>query len=122
AGDEEARLVEGLASRYLWRTTFHRTLDDGLQTLASAPRPLILYDRDVPGCAWRDAIGRLVLSSPESCVVLASSVCDGYLWQEVVQLGGYDVITKPLQEEAVIQMLTLAWSYWRSGIMRGRRA
>jgi hypothetical protein len=43
-----------------------------------------------------------------------SGVTDGYLWQELVRTGGYDVLPKPLRADNVAKVVKLAMSYWTS--------
>ena len=52
--------------------------------------------------------------------MLVSRVMDGYLWNEVVCNGGYDVLAKPLREDEVCRVVKLARSYWISALKRRR--
>ena len=72
---------------------------------------VILCDRDLPGVDWRHALEKLAASRPDCPIVLTSSVNDEYLWDEVVHTGGYDVLSKPLQEDLTVRAVNLAWSY-----------
>ena len=49
----------------------------------------------------RGVLDRLFADAPRSCVLLVSPSNDEYLWREVIQHGGYDVVTHPLREESV---------------------
>ena len=51
------------------------------------------------------------------CVLLASSVADQYLWNQVIQHHGYDVVIKPFQPEDLRRAVTFAWS-WRGWTAR----
>ena len=61
--------------------------------------PVILYDRDLPGVEWQKGIPRLVSASNTPCLILLSDVSDPYLWDELVQHGGFDLLTRPFQRE-----------------------
>jgi hypothetical protein len=63
---------------------------------------------------WRDAVRILASAVPHPCVILTSTVVDDYLWREIVARGGYDVLAKPLREEAAARSIKLALSYWKS--------
>lgn len=42
-------------------------------------------------------------ASPRSCILLVSPVSDDYLWRDVLQQGGYDVLLRPLREECALR-------------------
>lgn len=50
------------------------------------------------------------LSCP-SMVIVAARVADEALWAEVLNLGGYDVLAMPFDEEEVERVLTAAWRH-----------
>ena len=76
--------------------------------------PVILLDRDWPRTDWRVILQSLAASAHPACVILVSGVADDNLLREVIRLGGYDVVPKPLREDAVARVLKLALSYWTS--------
>ncbi len=84
--------------------------------------PIIFVDRDWPGTKWGTVVESLATSPPGPCVILISAVPDGFLWQEVVRRGGYDVLAKPLQAEVVANVIKVALAYWKSRMesKRGR--
>jgi CheY-like chemotaxis protein len=87
--------------------------------------PVILLDRDLPGTDWRVILQSLAASAHPACVILVSGVADDNLLREVIRLGGYDVLPKPLREDAVARVLKLALSYWASvpkPVVLGRRS
>jgi len=98
-----------------WDLIVARSVHDALSLLTTQQFPIVLCDRDLPGSDWREVLAKIVESSPKSCFLLASRVSDEYLWREVVAHGGYDVVVKPLEEDAVTQTLHRAWYYWKAG-------
>ncbi len=79
------------------------------------PAPIVIYERDPDpdDGNWRYALRRLNESPAEPCVLLASQVADGYLWQEVVTNHGYDILPKSASDEKIIHCLKVAWFYAR---------
>jgi FixJ family two-component response regulator len=80
--------------------------------------PVVLVDRDWPGAGWRTIVESLVTLRHQASVILVSGVVDDYLWQEVIRLGGYDVLSKPLRTDNVARVVKLAFSYWKSAPKR----
>jgi DNA-binding NtrC family response regulator len=94
-----------------WDLVLTGSCEEALEALKKMRAAVILCDRDLPGLDWRNALETLAASRPDCPVVLTSSVNDEYLWDEVVHTGGYDVLSKPLQEDLTVRAVNLAWSY-----------
>jgi FixJ family two-component response regulator len=89
-------------------------VEDAAALLAATPVPILLFDRDANGACWQDTMKRLIEARKNACVVLLSSVSDQYLWEEVVQQGGFDLLTRPFRKEQVLSALLFASAHVRS--------
>jgi FixJ family two-component response regulator len=112
--DEDRHLLTGICSRNSWRLVLADTREEAQTALDKLKAPVILCDRDLPGKGWRETVEHLAASPHRACIILVSTVVDTYLWDEVVRMGGYDVLSKPLREEEVVHAVRLAWTYWNS--------
>jgi DNA-binding NtrC family response regulator len=112
--DKDRGVLAEVCSRKQWNVLFADTCDQARAALDQVKAPVILCDRDLPGDEWRDVVQVLASFPHRACVILISRVVDDYLWNEVVQRGGYDVLIKPLREEDVARAVRLAWSYWNT--------
>ena len=99
------------STRGQWELVLTGSCEEGLEALKKMRAAVILCDRDLPGLDWRNALEKLAASRPDCPIVLTSSVNDEYLWDEVIHKGGYDVLSKPLQEDLTVRAVNLAWSY-----------
>jgi AmiR/NasT family two-component response regulator len=106
SSEAERTLMREIATRHGW----HLTL---AEEFIRSEAGVILYDRDSPGPGWRRALQSISSACPASVILLISSVTDEYLWREVVHLGGYDVLTRPLDASAVVHKVNLAWAFCR---------
>jgi DNA-binding response OmpR family regulator len=114
ASAREQNTIRVIAVTHGWKLRVADSVKAALNILAVEPGNLILYDRDLPGIEWQYMF-RILLSEREpQCVILASPVTDDYLWQAVIERGGYDVITKPFQEEKVVHVVRSAWLYQKA--------
>ncbi len=120
ASQPDRQAFERIAAKAVWQVIFAGTCEQGLQCLRDSRFGVILFDRDIGGGDWRENFSVLHAAAPLSCIILVSRVNDDYLWEEVVQRGGYDVLSKPFQESQVAASISLAWSYWKqySGALR----
>jgi FixJ family two-component response regulator len=89
-----------------WRIVFANSIEEP----TTQPIPIVLYDRDLPGLDWRQAIQQLSVSQPSRKIILASFVADDYLWEEVIHFGGYDILPKPFRESEVRHVIQFAWA------------
>jgi hypothetical protein len=51
-------------------------------------------------------------------VVVTSRLADDYLWSEVLNLGGWDVLAKPFREQEVLYVLDSAWIHKANPVVR----
>ena len=114
ASTADREIYRSIRERGEWDILLLENVPDALDRLAARQFPIVLCDRDLPGCDWREALARIVERSPRCCFLLTSRVSDEYLWREVVKQGGYDVLAKPLDENIVVQALQRAWYYWKA--------
>ncbi len=109
-----------IAERAHWYFELTESCQSAIDKLDDQNFAIVLCDRDVSDSNWRDAVQTLAAKAPRTCVILTSPVNDDYLWQEVIQRGGYDVLTKPFQEERVVRAVSFAWSCWKSDLNRSQ--
>ena len=101
-----------------WTLFWAHSCEAALTVLSHYVIPIVIYDRDLPGEEWKAALRRISLYRQPVCILLASSVSDEYLWREVVQHQGFDVLPKPFQPERLVRTVKVACS-WR-GWMHSR--
>ena len=71
--------------------------------------PVIVSERDLPPYDWRLLFEQTRDLTHRPSIVVASSLADEYLWSEVLNLGGHDVLAKPFREAEVVHVLSHAW-------------
>lgn len=87
-----------------------------VQNLAGAiVSPVILCDRNLPGLKWQNGVSAVRAAIGDPCIILLSDVSDPYLWDELVQHGGFDVLTRPFQRADVLSLLGFAHTHWKAG-------
>jgi len=116
--DEKAALAR-IAADLQWKLSIAESADEAVQLLGDEPLPLVICDRDLPG-DWRQTVACIANRRDVLCVVLASSVIDDYLWDEVIKQRGYDVVSKPFEADQLRRAVTFAWS-WKRWYMRSLR-
>ncbi len=110
-----AASLRQIAEQSGWRHQLAASLDDAVATLALEPCAVVVLDRDLPGQDWRRRLARLALVPQSAGVLLASTVADEYLWQEVSHHRGLDILRKPFARDEVVRAVEHAWSWRRLG-------
>ena len=100
---EDRFLLERLARQNDWGLRFTNSPRDAFDLASQSHFELILCDCSEPGYPWREVIDRLAACSAQSCILLVSPVTGDYLWREVLQHGGYDILLRPLCEQPTLQ-------------------
>jgi len=109
---DEDRAHGSVFDQFPWRTHRVRNRSEFARHMHSGHARVVVCERDLPDGDWRDVleIAASMLSPPP--VIVTSRLADEYLWAEVLNLGGYDVLAKPLDRQEVGRSLNLAWERW----------
>jgi DNA-binding NtrC family response regulator len=86
-------------------------LDVALHLHGSSPHVLVC-DRNLVDCDWKEVLEVTASRPNPPPVIITSRHADEYLWAEVLNLGGFDVLTKPLDQQEVRRVLSFAWDHW----------
>ena len=54
---------------------------------------------------WRDVLDTIESSGALQPLIVVSHLADEFLWAEVLNLGGFDVLSEPFEEEDVVRVL-----------------
>ena len=69
---------------------------------------IVVCERDLPDGSWRDVLEPLESSPERPFLIVTSRVADEWLWAEVLNLGGYDVLAKPFNPKEIRHVLETA--------------
>jgi DNA-binding NarL/FixJ family response regulator len=100
---DDRLLLARVRRQYGCDLRFTSSPEVGLTLASQTHYDLIFCDRNQPGYPWREVMEGLVARSPRSCVLLVSDISDDLLWRDVLQLGGYGVLVRPLRDAAILQ-------------------
>src|SRR3954470_9367907 len=69
---------------------------------------IVVCERDLPDGSWRDVLERVDSLSEMPFLIVTSRLADEWLWAEVLNLGGYDVLAKPFNADETRHVLETA--------------
>ena len=92
-----------------WRLYGADSLRSGLTLLRRRAASVVITEKNLPTGSWRDVLEATRLVSRPPLVVVSSIHADDYLWAEALNLGAYDVLSKPIERTEAIRVFNGAW-------------
>jgi len=97
-----------------WDLKNASNLCDATAILLEQAAPVVVCDENLPDGSWKDLLP-LTGDDSDSCrLIVMSDLADERLWAEVLNLGAYDVLAKPLRSKEVFASVGQAWRHWMS--------
>jgi DNA-binding NtrC family response regulator len=88
-----------------WRFAAADTCDAAIRELRRRPARVVFCESILPDGTWKDLLDRVSLLDDQPRFAVISGNADELLWFEVLDRGGYDVLSKPLDEDEVRNVL-----------------
>jgi DNA-binding response OmpR family regulator len=107
AKDDQAalrRILDGIA----WRLCAVSSCHEAVEQLRRGSVSIVLCDSELEDGSWKDVLNHIRGVAHPPLLVVTSRLADDYLWAEVLNLGGYDVLAKPFNQREVSHVLTTA--------------
>jgi DNA-binding NtrC family response regulator len=118
--EEDSAAVRGALTGSVWKIRSARTCEQAWRILHESPVHVVLAEADLPnGFDWRDLLNEVESMHGGPPVIIMSRVADDGLWVDVLSLGGYDLLAKPLDSTELFQVLTLAARQSAAGYLPG---
>jgi DNA-binding NtrC family response regulator len=105
-----------------WKLDSAGSWREAAKYLATLAPPVVICEVRLPDGTWKDVLSEFARLECESGLIVASRSADDYLWAEVLNLGGCDVLAKPFDAKEVLWAATMAWTEWRMRLGKPRRA
>ena len=111
--DHDHVVLERCFGRSNWKLYRSHTLREGLALAREHRIPVILAEARFPRSTWKEVLHETERLPHASRLIVTSPTADDELWAEVLNLGGYDVLAKPLDEREMFHVVGQAWMGWR---------
>jgi DNA-binding NtrC family response regulator len=79
---------------------------------------VIFCDSSMRDGSWKDLLNDISTAAEAPPLVVTSRLADDYLWSEVLNLGGWDVLAKPFRQQEVLYVLDSAWTHKANPVNR----
>ena len=91
-----------------WRLFEARDRRRALECLGKNPVQVVIAESESPAWNWKRILSDLRRLAPVPQLVVTSRTADDYLWAEVLNVGGYDVLPQPLERDEVERVVASA--------------
>ncbi|MCW5980211.1 MAG: response regulator [Bryobacteraceae bacterium] len=118
---EDHACLRAIFSHSNWRVYQARDCKEACCLLEKSRTPVLVCERELPDGDWKKLLERVSCLPASPLVVVTSRNADDSLWAEVLNLGAYDVLSKPFDRAEVTRIISLAWLHWKEQNVRAFR-
>jgi DNA-binding response OmpR family regulator len=111
-------LIHEVFQRLGWHLFEARDRRRALRCLDNNPVHVVLAESDLPHWNWRRVLRDLRRRARPPQLIVTSRTADDYLWSEVLNIGGFDVLAQPLAPEELERVIASAHRHY--GFAPGR--
>jgi len=101
-------LLHDVCRNSRWKLIQARDRRRAMKVLERKPVHVVIAEADLPNWKWTDVLSDLRRLEQIPQLIVTSQTADDYLWAEVLNLGGYDVLPQPLERDEVERVVAAA--------------
>jgi DNA-binding response OmpR family regulator len=106
--ENDRSLIHSVFRKFGWRLFEARNRQHAMKCLEDHPVQVVIAESDIPNWNWKRVLKDLRnLANPPQLIV-TSRTADESLWSEVLNVGGYDVMSQPFDEYEVQRVIASA--------------
>jgi DNA-binding response OmpR family regulator len=111
--NEDHACLRTIFSHSNWKVYQAQDCREAISFLQENRTAVLVCERDLPDGDWKKLLENLLTYSAPPLLVVTSKNADDSLWAEVLNLGAYDVLSKPFDKAEVMRIISLAWLHWK---------
>lgn len=110
---EDLEWLRSVFDHSKWKMLSAGSCREAFEILQNHRVSVVVSDCILPDGTWKSLLSRFAQSPEEPLLIVTSRQADDRLWAEVLNLGGYDVLSKPFERSEVVRVIGAAWLQWR---------
>jgi DNA-binding response OmpR family regulator len=111
--DDDHSSMRAILRHSNWTLFTANTIGETFRLLEDHDLPVMVCERNLLDGSWKDLMKIMAFNERAPRLIVASSLADECLWSEVLNLGGYDVLLKPLNPSELFRVASGAARSWR---------
>lgn len=77
---------------------------------------VVVCEDSLPDGDWKSVLRFLGTAHGAPPLIVTARNADDRLWAEVLNLGGYDLLPRPLDYKEVVRAVGVAWLHWKDSM------
>lgn len=122
AHEDDHAALRNIFSHSKWRLRSAQTWSEARASLIMDAASVIVCDHRLPDATWREVLNHLENLPDKPVLIVTSRTADDQLWGEVLNLGAYDLLLKPFDQQEVVRVVSLAWLNWKNACEHNRKS
>jgi len=120
--DSDRPVIQEVFNKLGWRLLEARDRQRSMQWLARKQVQVVISETELPDCNWKRLLHdlRSLIHPPQ--LIVTSPHADDYLWAEALNVGAYDVLSRPLERSEVERVIMSARRHYDFQPERAGRA
>jgi DNA-binding response OmpR family regulator len=118
---DERLLLREIFRNCGWRLFEASDRRRALQALERNPVRVVITETSLPSGDWRKVLRDLRKLPVPPQLVVTSRLADDHLWAEVLNIGGFDVLARPLDRDEVERVVASASRHFETRHLREAR-
>lgn len=109
--DQDRSSLKSILSNGDWQIVQSNTVRQATTALNTVKPALVVCERELEDGGWREVLDLCLQRAEHPAVLVTSRLADESLWAEVLNVGGFDVLLKPFEENEVTRVVGMASRY-----------
>jgi DNA-binding response OmpR family regulator len=110
--EHDRRLLHTIFRDLGWRLFEACDRRRAMQCLERHPVDVVIAESDLPNWNWKKVLNDIRRLAPPPQLIVTSRTADDYLWAEVLNIGGYDVLPQPFDRDEVERVIAAAHRHY----------
>lgn len=106
--ETDRSLLRELFREFGWRLFEATDRRRAMDCLTHNHVQVVITESDLPRWHWKRALNDLRRLNQPPQLIVTSRTADDYLWAEVLNIGGFDVLAQPLERDEVERVISSA--------------
>jgi DNA-binding response OmpR family regulator len=106
--EQDRPLLQSIFRDLGWRLHEARDRRRAMQYLERHPVDVVIAESEFPNWDWKKVLHDIRRLAKPPQLIVTSRTADDYLWAEVLNIGGYDVLPQPFERDEVERVIAAA--------------